>query len=64
MFGRGKIKLEPALYERAVKRAKAAGAGSVDEYVARLVEQDVKVGEEQALKDKVMEKMKGLGYLQ
>ena len=64
MFSRDKVKLESSLYERAVKRAKALGLPSVDAYVAQVLEKDVQAGEEQALKDKVLEQMKGLGYLQ
>ena len=63
VFWQCKITMDPKLRERAAKRAKALGL-SLDAYVAQVVERDVKLGEEEALREKVMQKMKGLGYLE
>jgi hypothetical protein len=63
MFGRNRIKLDPALYERAVRRAEALGYSSVDEYVTVLVERDQAAGEGAEGDDELLDRLKGLGYL-
>lgn len=65
MFG-PKIKLDRALYERAVYVAEIAGYATVDEFVAHLLERELEAlevsdGEEPA--EKLAERLKGLGYL-
>lgn len=64
MFWRHRVPLEPALYARACERARQLGLPSVAAYVADLLERDLKLSDEQRLRDAVLEKMKGLGYLQ
>ena len=64
MLWRPKVRLEPALYKMAAERAHKLGLPSVEAYVADLVQRDLKAAEEQRLLDAVMDKMKGLGYLQ
>lgn len=64
MFGRPRIALDPDLYHRAGERARALGLPSVEQYVAEVLERDLKAAEEQALRDKVLRQMKGLGYLE
>ncbi len=64
MFGSNKIRLDPQLYKRAVERAKALGLPSAEAYVASLLEKDLKAADEEALREKVMRKMKGLGYME
>ena len=57
-----KIRIDPTLLARAQKRAEELGYGSVEEYVAHLLEQDLQKlspAEDEALK----ERMRGLGYL-
>lgn len=57
-----KIRLDPALLERAQKRAKELGYASLEEYLTHLVEQDLNrlSPEEDAA---VEERLRGLGYL-
>ncbi len=64
MFSSGKIKLDPDLYARAAKRAAELKYASVHEFVAHLLERELSARSEEATKEKVMQKMKGLGYLQ
>ena len=64
MFGTHRIKLDRAIYEEAARQAKAQGCSSVEEYVRRLVEADLKSAKEREHKAKVLAKMKGLGYAQ
>ncbi len=64
MFGRCKIRLDRALYDRAARRAAELGLSSADAYVAALVERDLKEAAEQALREKVLRQMKCLGYLE
>ena len=64
MLWRPKVRLDRALYERAVERARRKGLPSVDAYVVELLERDLKAADEQVQRDTVTEKMKGLGYLQ
>lgn len=64
MFGKGNVKLDAELYARARGRAGELGYASVNEFVAHVVERELKRADEQQTKEKVLEKMKGLGYLQ
>jgi hypothetical protein len=64
MFGRPKVRLEPAVYKNAVERARKLGLPSVEAYIADLVQRDLKTADDERLRDTVNEKMKGLGYLQ
>jgi hypothetical protein len=63
MFGRNRVKLDPALFERAVRRAEALGHSSVDEYVTVLVERDLASGEGAEADEELLDRLKGLGYL-
>lgn len=65
MFG-PKIKLDKALYERAKYVSEVAGYSSVDEFVAHVLERELKAveGDEETPDDaQVLERLKGLGYL-
>jgi hypothetical protein len=64
MLWHPKVVLDRALHARAAERAQKLGFPSVDAYIADLLERDLKVADEQKLRDTVMDKMKGLGYLQ
>ncbi len=64
MFWRRKLRLDRGIYDRAAARARALGLPSVDAYVALLIDRDLKAGEEEALREKVLRQMKGLGYLE
>ena len=64
MFSRKKIVIDPVLLERAAKRAADLGYASIAEFVEHLLERELAtVGDAQS-KEKILEKMKGLGYLQ
>jgi hypothetical protein len=59
-----KVKIEPALYDRAKRAAEAAGYSSVDEFIADSIEkalQRLKVEEDEA---KVADRLRGLGYIE
>ncbi len=65
MFG-PKIKLDKALYERAKHVSEVAGYSSVDEFVAHVLERELKAveGDDETPDDaQVLERLKGLGYL-
>ncbi len=64
MSKEAKVHLDPALYERAVERARKLGLPSVDAYIAELVKDDLRAADDEQHRDTVREKMKGLGYLQ
>ena len=62
-----KIKLEKDLYERAKKVSEAAGYSSVDEFVAHVVEKELRNisggdGEPED-EEKLKERLRGLGYI-
>ena len=59
-----KIVIEPNLYERARQAAKNAGYSSVEEFVSRAIENELKrLGEEQA-ENQVADQLRGLGYIE
>lgn len=65
MFGIQGIKLDKAIVARAREQARTRGYASVEEYLTHLVERDLTAAmasddEKQAIVDK----MKGLGYLE
>ncbi len=57
-----KIRLEPALLERARERAQKLGYPSLEAYLTHLIEKDLESisGEEEAALE---QRLKGLGYL-
>jgi len=73
MFFNKKVGIEPALYERAEQFARELGYASLEEFVAHLLERELSAdargrprnaGEVDAdSRDKVLAKMRGLGYL-
>jgi hypothetical protein len=59
-----KIKIEPALYDRAKVAAEAAGYSSVEEFIADCIEkaiQRLKIEEEEG---QVSDQLRGLGYIE
>ena len=64
MFGGNKVSLDPDLHAKACQRANELGYGSVAEYVAHLLQKDLQSSADRETRDKVLEQMKGLGYLQ
>ncbi len=68
MFG-GNVKLDKALLERATRYAKVAGYAHVDEFVAHALENELKrlddaKGEGQETDPAVLERLRGLGYIE
>jgi hypothetical protein len=64
MFGKPSIKMDSDLYERAARVAAQLGHPSVERYVAVVMERELKAHADEETKQKVLQKMKGLGYLQ
>lgn len=65
MFGGAKIKLEKALYDRAVEAAKKAGYASVDEFAASVLEKEIsRLQGDASADERVEERLKGLGYIE
>ncbi len=67
MFSRHTIRLEPALHERAVAAAKAAGYSSADEFVAHTVEKELARRDADAPAADAAEiekQLRGLGYIE
>lgn len=64
MFSSNKIKLEPTLYKTAAQHAKQLGYPSLDDFVSHLLARELKPPPPNNTRDSVLQKMKGLGYLQ
>ena len=65
----GNVKLDKALLERVRKYAKAAGYSSPDEFIAHAIEKelaklDEAKGEGSETDPAVLERLKGLGYIE
>jgi len=65
----GNVKLDKNLLERVKKYAKAAGYSSPDEFIAHAIEKeltklDEAKGEGQETDPAVLERLKGLGYIE
>jgi hypothetical protein len=72
MFFNKKVGIEPALFERAEQLARDRGYASLEDFVAHLLERELAAdphggsrdgGENADSRDKVLAKMRGLGYL-
>jgi hypothetical protein len=64
MFGKGRIRIDAQLWRQASQRAQELGYASLDDFVTHLLEKHLRQIDDQAAKQRVLEKMKGLGYLQ
>lgn len=65
MFGGPKIKLEKALYDRAVAAAKQAGFSSIDEFAASAIEKEIsRLQGDGNADERVEERLRGLGYIE
>lgn len=65
MFGTRGIKLDKAIVARAREQAHAQGYASLEEYLTHLIERDlVAVTASEDDKKAIVDKMKGLGYLE
>lgn len=65
----GNVKLEKGLLERVKRYAKAAGYSSADEFIAHAIEKelaklDEAKGEGSETDPAVLERLKGLGYIE
>ena len=61
MFGK-KIRIDAQLYNRAKALAAKTQCASVDQLVVHLLERELKNFESERLREKMVEKMKGVGY--
>jgi hypothetical protein len=59
-----KIKIEPALFERAQRAAQTAGYSSVDEFVAHCVENELQKLKTDEAEGQVADQLRGLGYIE
>lgn len=66
MFGDTKIKLDKDLIERSKRYAKEAGYSSVEEFITHVLEQELRRVEHKSQEDeeKVINRLKGLGYIE
>jgi metal-responsive CopG/Arc/MetJ family transcriptional regulator len=58
-----KIKLSKELFEKVKQLAELSGYSSVDEFVAHILEKEIAKVNEDDDKEKVKERLKGLGYI-
>ena len=58
-----KIKLSKELFEKVKQLAELSGYSSVDEFVAHVLEKAITTATEDDDKEKVKERLKGLGYI-
>jgi hypothetical protein len=64
MIFRCRIKLDDALYEKAKSRAEQLKYASVDEFVTHLLEQELRKAQNPGIDEQVIERLKGLGYIE
>jgi hypothetical protein len=65
VFNSGKkIVVSPELYDRAAQAADRLGYASVREFVEHVLEKELRAASGEESKQKLIDKMKGLGYLQ
>ena len=58
-----KIKLSKELFEKVKQLAELSGYSSVDEFVAHVLEKEIAKVNQDDDKEKVKERLKGLGYI-
>lgn len=59
-----KIKLDSEIHRQALLRSQTLGYASIEDYVAHLIQRDAGSGGDERTKQKVLDQMKGLGYIQ
>jgi hypothetical protein len=59
-----KIKIDSGLYDRAKRAADAAGYSSVDEFIARCIENELKNCKVDETESQVADQLRGLGYIE
>ncbi len=63
MFGRGKIKIDPALLDKIRRYAALAGYSSPEEFITHALEKEISQLEESDSDEEIKNKLKGLGYI-
>jgi hypothetical protein len=58
-----KVKIDPALYDRAKRAAEAAGYSSVEEFIAHCIENELKKLKTDDAEERVKDQLRGLGYI-
>ncbi len=65
--GKGKLKLDPELIERALRAATTAGYSSVEEFVSHVLDREISriegPGQNSEDAEALQERLKGLGYI-
>jgi len=59
-----KVKIEPALYDRAKRAAEGAGYSSVEEFIAHAIENELQKLNADDGEEKVADQLRGLGYIE
>jgi hypothetical protein len=59
-----KIKIDPALLERAKQAAEVAGYSSVEEFVAHCIESGIQKQKIEEAESQVSDQLRGLGYIE
>jgi hypothetical protein len=59
-----KIKIDDNLYDRVKKVAEVAGYASPDEFIVHMIEKELEKVESSEGEQDVIERLKGLGYLE
>jgi hypothetical protein len=59
-----KIKIDPALYDRAKRAAEAAGYSSVEEFIAHSIETCIQKVKADEAERQVSDQLRGLGYIE
>jgi hypothetical protein len=59
-----KIKIDPGLYERALKAAEKAGYSSAEEFIAHAIESELERLRVDEAEGQVADQLRGLGYIE
>jgi hypothetical protein len=59
-----KVKIEPALYDRAKRAAETAGYSSVEEFIADCIEKEIQRLKIEEQEGDVSDQLRGLGYIE
>ena len=59
-----KVKIEPALFDRAKRAAEAAGYSSVEEFIADSIEKEIQRLKIEEKEVDVSDQLRGLGYIE
>lgn len=59
-----KIKIDPALYDRAKRAAETAGYSGVEEFIAHCIENELQKLKVDEAESQVADQLRGLGYIE